>query len=188
VTAQNEMVTGEVNLQISELYDPSDFIKQGVSTQYKTTLLQTGGAIHVSFKYKGRELKFKEGTTFQIAFPKNKNDKKSVMNLYSGSIVDGYVRWEEKIAEQENTWNKTFFSENLNIQEYYLFSSNITSWLNCDAELDPNKLATVSLDLDTIPAAKILLMFPRIKGICAPVESSGGSLIFNEVAVDLPGI
>jgi len=189
VNSKNKIVKDSITMQVAEFYKAADFIKSNITTLHEKGLLQTGGAVHIVFKQKGKELRVKEGESFHIAYPKT--GKKKKMKLYEGSKKQGYIVWGSEVAQKEIDWTKNYGSETgkpYDTTNYYLFTSNLTYWHNCDFMLGGKGLTKLALDLDTLTKANILLVFPSIKSVCSPLNTQGNYLLFYEVAMNYPAI
>lgn len=191
VDEENKLVKDSVTLQVLECYNASDFIKCNVTTQFGNDLLQTGGCVNINFTQKGKKLKLKDGYNYQIAFPKT--GKKKAMKLYEGSVIEGKVVWEKEL-QNESIGKSNFLGEDgkpfilIDTLNYYVFSTKIVNWINCDQLLLKDKEnIDFSVDLDTLPSANVNLIFPSIKSASMPVLE-GNKLKFHQVPVEYKSV
>lgn len=191
VDDNNKVVKDSVTMQIVECYNASDFIKCNITTQYGDNLLQTGGCVNINFKQKGKELKIKEGYNYQIAFPKKGKEKN--MKLYEGIKSNGKIVWEKELEKEKVDWPQ-FVGEDgkpfiiVDTLNYYVFSSKVTNWINCDQLLLKGKEnIDFTVDLDTMLSANINLIFPSIRSASMPVLE-GNKLKFHQVPTEYTSI
>ncbi len=90
-------VTGNIDLKITEYYQLSDILLANLSTQSDGKLLETGGMLNLQ-AFKGDEpLKLNPNTPIELLFPGQKKD----MKLFSGEWNDGIMNWKLSNVEQE---------------------------------------------------------------------------------------
>ncbi|MBL7888014.1 MAG: hypothetical protein JNL24_00585 [Bacteroidia bacterium] len=179
----------DVVIEIKEFVSPADFIWSKLSMQGKNGLLKLGGAIYIEAKSGDKALKLREGKTIKISFPVGSDPQK--MNLYTGTIKDGYIEWGhilDSIQPPPNI-NDTIILEGgikgisfASKFDYYSFNSTEVGWLFCGYELKKENTTKLSLSIDTtiIPNTKIL--FNDIKTIGVPVYENG-YLIFHNIPI-----
>lgn len=99
VNENNDLVTGKIELSVTEYYKLSDMLLANLSTTSNGKPLETGGMLHIE-AFKGDEL-LKLKAPIEIEFPTN--TKKEGMQIFNGEWEDGNVNWElqeETVAEE----------------------------------------------------------------------------------------
>ncbi|MHA7942846.1 hypothetical protein ACJOV8_007215 [Formosa sp. 3Alg 14/1] len=87
----NTVITGNIDLEVTEYYTLSDMVLAHLSTQSDETLLETGGMLNIKAFQNNAPLHLAPNTTIEILFP-SKTQKKG-MQLFSGSWDSGNINW-----------------------------------------------------------------------------------------------
>ncbi len=78
-------VTGEVDLEVSEVITMQDFINAGISTMAGDKMLETGGTFYIQASKDGKPLKINPKTGLGLAIPTV--DKQPNMQLFYGEVI-----------------------------------------------------------------------------------------------------
>ncbi|WP_298893390.1 hypothetical protein [uncultured Psychroserpens sp.] len=86
-----QIVTGKINLNVTEYYKLSDILLANLSTVSNGKQLETGGMLYIEAKQNGTALELKDGTPIEIQFPTT--NKKPEMQLFSGQWSNDNINW-----------------------------------------------------------------------------------------------
>ena len=84
---------GEIELQVQEAYDPSDFILHNLTTLSDGHILQTGGMVNITAQSGGRTLQLAEGASLTVSLPNGGNFDPNMELFYAQPAVNGGVDW-----------------------------------------------------------------------------------------------
>lgn len=91
-----------VEIEITECYQLSDFISQGLTTLSGDALLETGGMINIRIHQKENDLACETGQEYAVLFPKGDMPKESMHTFYGERNASGAITWESKeVIEQD---------------------------------------------------------------------------------------
>lgn len=113
IEANNTIVSGVIELNVTEYYKRSDILLAHLTTTANEDLLETGGMLFIEAIKNESILKLKENTHIEIAFPSN--GKKENMQLFSGEWNDGIINW--TLEKQDNQLIKNEIEEAIEIEE-----------------------------------------------------------------------
>ncbi|WP_066221911.1 hypothetical protein [Formosa haliotis] len=97
------IITGNIDLEVTEYYTLSDMILANLSTQSNGTLLETGGMLNIKAYQNNEPLHLAPNTTIEILFPTT--SKKEGMQLFTGTWDHEQINWklqDESAEEAEN--------------------------------------------------------------------------------------
>ncbi|MGV3658054.1 MAG: hypothetical protein ACO1NX_08870 [Chitinophagaceae bacterium] len=135
VTASGTPVTGNVNLELKEIYEVWEMIVNNKFTQSGSTPIESGGQLFLRATQGGNELKLAPGVTLQAAMPTT--DTLPGMQVFTGATIDtaGQSIFSWQLAANPATNNITFNSDSLATQQY-LMQFGMLGWINCDRFLN----------------------------------------------------
>ncbi len=143
VTADGELVKGDVEFEMKEMYGKSDMIFSNASTVSNDVALVSGGEIYTGATKNGEPLILATDKPMLIEVPAAAGSNEP-MQLFNGQPDRNTVNWNlaspNSVTPVLNTNSPTGYS--------YNFSSNSMNWLNCDQfnrSLSPNTKVTVRL-------------------------------------------
>jgi len=190
----------EIEIFLCEYYTLEDLLLSGLTTTSAEQVIETGGTIYLSAKFKDKELRLKSDAFIDIYFPTDEKLKNG-METFDGKYRDGLVDWVEnrrgkvrkvkagdKLEDEKEVQDSTDFFEEGFEGEYedegvyaevdgYLMKTNQMGYINCDRFYD------VSVKTDLIVKCKegaatekermsYRLVFADIKSIMAGYEYS----------------
>jgi len=131
VTASGAAVTGNVNLELKEIYQVSDIILNNKFTQSGRMPIESGGMFFIRATQGGQELRLAPGVTLQAALPTT--DTLPGMQVFTGTNFDtagqSFFSWQPAANPAVN--NVTFNSDSVAAQQY-LMQFGMLGWINCD--------------------------------------------------------
>ncbi|WP_298753866.1 hypothetical protein [uncultured Psychroserpens sp.] len=86
-----QIVTGKINLNVTEYYKLSDILLANLSTVSHGKQLETGGMLYIEAKQNGTALELKDDSPIEIQFPTT--NKKPEMQLFSGQWSNDNINW-----------------------------------------------------------------------------------------------
>ncbi|GAB4093751.1 hypothetical protein [Flaviaesturariibacter terrae] len=93
--------TGPVTVSVQEFYEPADIVLAGLSTQAGSRLLETGGMLYVDARYKGQQLRLRDGMLYGLDMPYT--EKKPDMQLFQGRPLAEGIDWEPLLEGAEGS-------------------------------------------------------------------------------------
>lgn len=91
VDANNQAVTGKIDLTLQEAYHIADFVNGNLTTLHNGKPLESGGMLNILASQNGKALQLKSGSELQVSAPNFKKQKN--MSLFEGVIVDNSINW-----------------------------------------------------------------------------------------------
>lgn len=157
VTMNDEIVTGQIQLEITEIYSKADMIKHNrMPISSNREVLESGGELLIRAFKDGEELKLAQGQNLKIEI--NDPEANPEMELFFGTTIDiggefPEFAWEEADGNPDTSDNVAVgdWFNNSNEQEVYgyIFETSQLGWINVDRFLkDPSlDLTEVCVDL-----------------------------------------
>ncbi|MDF2455401.1 MAG: hypothetical protein K0R51_1394 [Cytophagaceae bacterium] len=184
--------TGEISIQLTEIYDKSDMVLSDRPTTSDGTLLLSGGEIFISALINGDTLQLADRTAILIELPASSVDKE--MQLFTGAIDNNNpFNWTplktnlNQTAPTGTSWSRDSVSTFYEDASKYIFSVTKLGWINCDRFYSiPNKTKidvsfTNRGEMDQTTA---YLVFKNINSVARFYErSSDGVLRSGEIPI-----
>lgn len=171
----NTITTGNVQVEITEMYKAGDMISNQASTTADGDLLESGGQVYIKATAAGQPV---YPNKYRIGFPKSTPDTAKKMAIYKGitSNPNGITTW--KIDDTTKVGKKTNGTEwtgsGPNGKNRFLFDSCTDfGWINCDRVSDvggPKTCVDVIIS-DTSCNKKnteVFIVFPSINSVAYP--------------------
>lgn len=136
-------VTGDVKIQLIEIYDQIDMLLSDRPTTSNGELLVSGGEIFISATADGQELELNDTTSILVSLPTDYVDKD--MTLFTGSVDSNQFNWTviPNVVATQNQVNPNDTSWASNTEPYfyydpskYIFTVRNLGWINCDRFYD----------------------------------------------------
>lgn len=171
--ANGNPVTGNVTLNVQEIFDQSDMIFAGVTTQSDSTLLISGGEIFIGATANGQNVYLNESSTIQVNVPIDGAPDPN-MNLFVGQTDNsGTVNWVPVDTSQNSSVQVRQDSTGTgSFSYYYSFTSDRIGWINCDYFYNQtNTTLTVNLpSLDALAGkelsgANVFVVYKNINSV-----------------------
>lgn len=151
-TYQNEeVVEGEVELQIRELYTKGDMIRYQKPTMSDGNLIYSDGVFHIKAYKDGEEIKLGQYYNIRIQVPNQNPDNN--MQFFAGEETEPF-NWEwvqDPNGEIPSIWaGAQWEDDSLNLGFGYEIFSDRLDWINCDAFVDipENEKTEVTVTLE----------------------------------------
>jgi hypothetical protein len=145
------VVTGNVQVELKELYSKGDMIRSNATTTSGNLLLQSGGEIYLKIRQGNQELRVNPAIPLQIAFPTN-NPSAGMQLFYGGFAVNDAVA-----ADSVLNWNVACTCTTANafitvdsfssVQFYDFWTVDSLGWTNCDRFYNLTGGTDVSIEL-----------------------------------------
>lgn len=128
---------GEIQLELKELVDKSDLVRNNAPTITESDLLISDGAFLIEASAGGEDLSLTEGKSIRV-FLKNENPQEK-MELFYGYQPDKVSFFWEDADQNPSDWSNVWASEwsfenegNLISGQGYEFAITKLGWVNCD--------------------------------------------------------
>lgn len=151
-----DSIDGVINMELQEVYEISEILRNKISTVSGNRLLATNGMIKIKATANGEELKLKPGKGIKVFFPKkSKEEDKEMLLFYGSTNEDGITEWKEADDSKEISdyyHNYYIYGEGHQDIEYNEFSSengaekmldSLIEFSEADKEYLLNKSVTV---------------------------------------------
>jgi hypothetical protein len=186
-TASGAIITsGNVDLQLVEMYKPGDMIRNRATTMAGGYLLNSGGQINLSASMNGQAV---YANRYGIGYYQENPNPAKVMELFYGNVknVDSVVNWDEKdtLVERYMAWPADSmrrmpieYSYGRTWMGYVFDSASKLEYTNCDAFYYDTaakvSVAAVMPDGTFTPEnTQVYLVLPTINCAMSTVQSVG---------------
>jgi len=172
VDKNGKPVTGEVTVNLEEVYNKADMITHDVQTSSDGKLLESGGMARVEITTKDSSTVFlKPGSAYEIQYPAEK--KKEDMQLFTGNSSG--QNWEPEGI------NDSTFNENKQSLDKYVFKSSKMGWTNVDRFIGLNEShrSNLKVGLTGTPDASVCLVFKKINSVLNITNKKSEFMFYN---------
>jgi hypothetical protein len=126
-------VTGNVNIELKEIYSVGDMILSNATTTSNGRKLQSGGEIYLTATQGGEKLRIDHGNPLIVGFPTN--NPVSGMELFRGQFIhvdsiaqDSILNWDTTAVQGQVVMDSISGSSGV----FYQFPLDSFGWSNCD--------------------------------------------------------
>jgi hypothetical protein len=165
-------VTGEVTVNVEEVYSKADMITHDVQTSSDGKLLESGGMVQVQVTTKDSSTVFlKPGSAYEIQYPAEK--KKEDMQLFTGNSSG--QNW-EPVGKNDSTFN-----ENKQSLDKYIFRNSKMGWTNVDRfmSLNESHRSNLKVGLTGTPDASVCLVFKKFNSVLNITNKKSEFMFYN---------
>lgn len=174
VTAAGRPVTGNVDIELKEIYEVWEMVVNNKFTQVYDTPIESGGQIFVRATQSGQELQLAPGVTLQAALPAT--DTLPDMQVFTGMQVDtadrSFFNWQ--LAANPAANNVVVNTDSIGTQQY-LMQFGMLGWINCDRFLGmPLHEAKVNIS-NALPneTVNVIVHFDGMKSVMRLWQDNG---------------
>lgn len=128
VTSGNGTVTGNISIELKELYSKKDMILTGVLPMSGHNPLVSGGEFFVKATQGSQTLKLSGTSYVQVEMPAGTNPPNGMQEFYSNSIAVG----DSATGWTTNSDTITVVPDSSTGNNYYYFQIDSMNWVNCD--------------------------------------------------------
>jgi len=206
-----QIIAGEVEIELKEVYKKSDIVSEGLHTMSDTSILESGGMIFISVTYQGEKLNLMEGEEITIEFAGVSNN--IGMETFYGENRDSHINWGKssnskptsippttvsKKAKKERRYailrigGKTFgrggnsgISDSAIIgrEDKIILESSKLGWINCDRFYNYTDKTTLTVEVDILYEPAVRLVFKDIKAVMYGGFAGQKNISFREIPV-----
>lgn len=127
VTQSNQAVTGNLTIELREIFSKRDMILSNVSSTSGGKPLISGGEFYFSAKQNGQKLKLAVNSGVYAEVPAGPHPSYQMKEFYAGTL-DANNDW-DSIPTQNSI---QVFKDSMNPQYYYHFQIDSMNWINID--------------------------------------------------------
>lgn len=134
--ADNDLVAGELRIEITEILKKGDMLLNRVSTESNEYLINSAGAFHIQVFQDANAVQLATDKELNIQIPIEGNYSDDMELFYGERLADGSFNWLEADNDpevQNNVWVGEFF-DSLSQEwglSYDLYATQL-EWINCD--------------------------------------------------------
>ncbi len=172
VTLNGQPVSGEVNIEIKEIFSKSEMILSSIPTISNGKLLESGGEIYINATTAvGEPLRIDSFRTPTIQVPNN-NAPKAGMTLFAGEQNGDNFNWKPVPVDSviyTITPNDTLsmiyhpFTSFGPVNGHYVFTLKNFGWTNCDRFWNASNLTTINIDCQKFnSSANVYVVFKKL--------------------------
>jgi hypothetical protein len=174
VDTNGAIVTGEITIELLEIYTRSDMILNNIQTTSDSELLETRGMIYIRASSSNMQLSLRKNAFYTIEFPTK--DKQNDMNIFYGDTTNHDINWKQA---KDNFRSDITYLDDRNELSKYIFNSTELGWINCDRFL--NQTATTDLIVNTSDTLEVnfCLVFKSIKSVMNVSDRKGVIKFYN---------
>ncbi|HEV8515316.1 MAG TPA: hypothetical protein VGQ59_18665, partial [Cyclobacteriaceae bacterium] len=165
-------VTGEVKVNVEEVYNKADMITHDVQTSSDGKLLESGGMVQVQVTTKDSSAVFlKPGSAYEIQYPAEK--KKEDMQLFTSNSSG--QNWEPESIKDST------FNENKQSLDKYIFRNSKMGWTNVDRFIGLNEShkSNLKVGLTGTPDASVCLVFKKFNSVLNITNKKSEFMFYN---------
>ena len=156
VTMNNMPVSGEVMIEVKEIYTPADMILSNTPTTSNRLPLEAGGAFFVRAMQNGQALKLAPGKFIQLGLANADSINMDGMQVFNGDTASGTVNW-----IPNNNPNNVVTRDSFN--SVSLFADDL-QWINCDKFVNEPKI-TYTVNPGNCPDVDSTAVFVHFTGL-----------------------
>lgn len=132
VYSNGSTVSGSVDIELIEVLNVSDMVKNRVSTISNNEVLVSGGQLKVVVTQNSNELLLKPGYSISVDVPTNNPDPQ--MALFTGDEgQDGDISWTSASTDTSQTDSVVTWTDSTGTSYYnFAFDNDSLGWINCD--------------------------------------------------------
>lgn len=127
VTQANQPITGNVIVELREIFSKKDMILSNAPTTSGGKPLISGGEIYLSAKQNEQKLKLASGSELYVMMPAGQNPSSQMKKFYASNL-DENSDW--NVAD--TTTAIQVIQDTSNNSNYYSFPVDSMNWINCD--------------------------------------------------------
>jgi hypothetical protein len=174
VDTKGVTVTGEITIELLEIYTKSDMVLNNIQTTSNQKLLETGGMIYIKAFYQNLEVTLAENEFFTIEFPTE--NKQKDMNIFYGDTTSQNINWQQA--------NRNFGSDNTYIENQkelnkYIFNSTELGWINCDRFINQTETTDLIVNTTDTLGVNFCLVFKSINSVMNVSDRNGVIKFYN---------
>jgi hypothetical protein len=165
-TSANILVTGNIDVELKEVYSKKDMILTGITTVSNGQLLVSGGEFFIKATQNGQVLKLSGSDIVYAKIPAGVNSSFQMQEFYAESI---------SISDTTKDWSISNDSTNITVVQdtvsgafsnYYYFGIDSMNWINCDYFWnDPAPKTNVKVTLDQKFTPSNCIVFLSVNGV-----------------------
>ncbi len=195
VTQGGQAVTGEITIQLIEIFDKAAMLLSDRPTTSDGQLLVSGGEIFIGATANGQELKLVGNRAILVELQAVNVDKD--MTLFTGALKDDQFNWTavpdvvaspKPFSFNDSTWymqdivRPTFYYN----PSSYIFTSTKLGWLNCDAVYyspTPTTISIVCRGVVDDNNTRAYLVYKNINSVANVWEYAAGTFTSAHVPI-----
>jgi len=133
------VVSGQVDIEIKEVFSKSDMILSNKFPIGEYGLLESGGQLFINVKQNGAKLQFGSGNSASVDLPVTGTAPQWGMGLFIGNTADPEADNLTWAADPDSGW-ATICVDSSNQDSSYCFNLDTMDWINLDVYMnDPNQ-------------------------------------------------
>lgn len=174
VDTKGVTVTGEITIELLEIYTKSDMILNNIQTTSNQKLLETRGMIYIRAISKNIEVGLKKDEFYTIEFP-TKNKQKD-MNIFYGDTTSHNINWQQA---NNNFRSDYTYIENQKELNKYIFNSTEFGWINCDRFVNQTETTDLIVNTTDTLGVNFCLVFKSINSVMNVSDRNGVIKFYN---------
>ncbi len=131
-------VTGNVQIQLVEIYDQDGMVLSDRPTTSNGQILVSGGEIYIGATANGEQLELNDSTVIMVTLPSDATE--AGMTLFTGSIDSSQFNWTQVPGVQpvqnnpviDSSWAQDTVPYFYYDPSKYIFTISNLGWINCD--------------------------------------------------------
>lgn len=181
VTANGTLVTGNVTIELIEIFDKSDMILSNRPTVSNGQILVSAGEIYINATQNGNDLEIGDNKLITIETPADTIDYS--MTLFTGADSSGQFNWTPVVVndttnpiQQDTGTSSPWFYCNPTFPYNYIYGINQLGWINCDYfwyDSNPSTTVTVNFTNHISEEIAVYLVFKNINSAMRVYNWSG---------------
>lgn len=150
-TAGGQAVTGDVKIELIEIYDQDGMVLSDRPTTSNGQLLVSGGEIYINATVDGQQLQLNDSSSIVVTLPSDDTDPG--MTLFTGGIDSSQFNWTPvpgvvpvQTQMPDTTWAQDTVPYFYYDPSKYIFSIGNLGWINCDRFYSAPSTTTITIN------------------------------------------
>jgi hypothetical protein len=174
VDEKYNLVTGEISIELVEIYTKSDMILNNIQTTSNGKLLETSGMIYIRAISKNVDVDLKKDEFYTIEFPTR--NKQKDMNIFYGDTTSHNINW---VQANSNFRSDYTYIENQKELNKYIFNSTEFGWINCDRFIYQTETTDLIVNTTDTLGVNFCLVFKSINSVMNVSDRNGVIKFYN---------
>jgi hypothetical protein len=186
VTASGQPVTGNISIELVEIFDQTGMVLSDRPTTSNGQLLISGGEIYIGATADGQQLELNDNTTILISLPEDSME--AGMTIFTGSADSSQFNWtvvpdviNSQTGGTDTSWTNDTTSYFYYDPSRYIFTVTTLGWINCDKFYNAPSTTDISIvcsGIEPTQDTRVYIIFKNINSVVSVWNNSSPN-VFN---------
>lgn len=170
VDHDGKSVSGEVTIEIVEVYTQAEMINHNLSTVSNGALIESAGMAYIRIIDDGSQVSLAPYVQYTIEFPAT--DKIAGMQLFYGDTSSGTLNWQAQSMGKGKGGDWDYVNQQT--LDHYVFTTSKLGWINCDHFLTGYDVFNMFVETADTTGVSFCLVFKEHNAIMNPKSKENG--------------